>query len=175
MDSLIIAFDDASWNVSTFLDLESGEVFSITAEIRRELEAVYERLPTEAPSEEEFRTVLVTLLEQHDLPPWMHEVLADADRLERGLGTRFLEVPCLESDEAYQDMVAFLVTVDSPRLRSHVGEAIRGRGAFRRFKDALNQHPAEQRRWHEFKEARMRERVLAWLESEGIEAIDQST
>ena len=41
------AFDDASWEVSTFLDLDTGNVIRIAAEVRAELEALYTELPEE--------------------------------------------------------------------------------------------------------------------------------
>ena len=43
--------------------------------------------------------------------------------------------------------------------------AIRGRGAFRRFKDVLAAYPRERERWFAFHDARLRELVLRWLES----------
>jgi len=59
------------------------------------------------------------------------------------------------------DMQAFIETVASPRLEERLCPAIRGRGAFRRFKDVLAGYPAESERWHAFKSARVRQRVLA--------------
>ena len=44
-----------------------------------------------------------------------------------------------------------------------------GRGAFRHFKDVLLDYPDERERWFKFKNARVRERILEWLESEGVE------
>jgi hypothetical protein len=70
-------------------------------------------------------------------------------------------------------MEAFIATVTSARLQERLGAAIRGRGAFRRFKDVLAAAPAERARWFAFKDQRVRQRVLAWLADEGIELIDE--
>jgi hypothetical protein len=49
--------------------------------------------------------------------------------------------------------------------------AIRGRGAFRRFKDLLFDYPRERERWFTFQDEQIRQRVLDWLASRGIQAI----
>jgi len=46
--------------------------------------------------------------------------------------------------------------------------AIRGKGAFRRFKDVLEGYPEEMERWFSFKDDRLRERALEWLDDIGI-------
>ena len=66
-------------------------------------------------------------------------------------------------------MEAFIETVEDERLQDRLDRSIRGRGAFRRFKDALEEHPIERERWFAFKDARLRGRALEWLAEEGIE------
>ena len=66
-------------------------------------------------------------------------------------------------------MAAFIETVANARLRDRLSRAIQGRGAFRRFKDALLDYPQERERWFAFRDARQRERTLEWLASEGID------
>ena len=72
------------------------------------------------------------------------------------------------------DMQAFIETVSSQWLQERLWTAIRGRGAFRRFKDVLAGAPAERERWFAFKGDRLRQRVLAWLADEGIEPAEGS-
>jgi hypothetical protein len=45
--------------------------------------------------------------------------------------------------------------------------AIKGPGAFRRFKDVLLDYPDERKAWFSFKEARTKTRVCKWLEKQG--------
>jgi hypothetical protein len=100
----------------------------------------------------------------------MHELLHEADAVEDGLGTRFILLP--ESDSGASDaaaMQAFLETVTSPRLRERPWTAIRGRGAFRRFKDVLTDSPSERERWAACTADRVRQHSLAWLVDEGFE------
>jgi hypothetical protein len=66
-------------------------------------------------------------------------------------------------------MEAFIETVSDPRLQDKLRDAIRGRGAFRRFKDVLAGHEAEQAKWYAFRDQRLLERVQEWLEDEGVD------
>lgn len=57
------------------------------------------------------------------------------------------------------------------RLRALLDVAINGKGAFRRFKDVLQDHPDERERWFAFQKQREDHRILSWLDSEGIEPV----
>lgn len=82
---------------------------------------------------------------------------------------RHLRIEPLPSWQGYRDMEEFIETVGSEALQDRLSSAIKGRGAFRRFKDALRDHPAERDAWFAFQGGRMRERALAWLSERGIE------
>ncbi|MBI2906204.1 MAG: hypothetical protein HYX92_00970 [Chloroflexi bacterium] len=165
MGELETAFDDASPVVSYFLDTETGEVLRITDETNRELEEILEDLDEDLIGEER-QAALEKLLDERDLDDWEREELLDADRVE---SDRFIRVP--EAHEGYGDMEEFIATVRSERLRELLEVAINGRGAFRRFKDVLTRDPEERERWFKFKSDRVRERIVAWLEEEGIEPV----
>jgi hypothetical protein len=92
--------------------------------------------------------------------------IAEIDKAESG---RYLEVPRAESRDGYADMQDFIETVDDEHVQELLDVAIQGRGAFRRFKDVLARHPAEQQRWSEFQAARLDGRVREWLAEEGCE------
>lgn len=163
------AFDDASREAPAYLDLDTGAVIRTSADVLHELDAIRSELPDEPPDTEAYRAAFAAASERRGVPAWMRAALREADALAEGLGTRFIEVPEADSRAGYADMAAFVETVASPRLRDRLAAAIRGRGAFRRFKDALTDHPAERERWFAFKDARLRERARDWLASEGIE------
>jgi hypothetical protein len=80
---------------------------------------------------------------------------------------RWLEVPREGSSGGYGDMIAFIDTLSDPRLVERLEDAIRGRGAFRRFRDVLSRFPDEFTRWHVFSDERQRGRARAWLADEG--------
>jgi len=67
------------------------------------------------------------------------------------------------------DMAQLRIAVDTLsdlRLVERLQDAVRGRGAFRRFKDVLSSSPEEFTRWHVFADERQRGRARAWLADE---------
>ncbi|TMQ10700.1 MAG: hypothetical protein E6J91_25495 [Deltaproteobacteria bacterium] len=63
-----------------------------------------------------------------------------------------------DDDELGEQIEAgFAVTDD--RCRGLLDVAIRGEGAFRRFKDVLQAHPAERERWFAFQKERVHDRI----------------
>ena len=112
-----------------------------------------------------------TAFQEEVLHDWQRDGLRDADRIEAGFGSRFITIPAEGSHEGYRDMEAFVVAVRHPRLHERLERAIRGRGAFRHFKDVLLYYPAERERWFQFKRERLRQRIIDWLETQGIPPI----
>jgi hypothetical protein len=112
-------------------------------------------------------------LRRHNLPDWEQALLIEADQVEQGFGERYIRVPEADSRAAYQDMEAFIEATTDARLANLLEYAIRGRGAFRRFKDVLDDHPRERERWFAFKNERLRQRVLEWLAEEEIEVVEE--
>lgn len=97
------------------------------------------------------------------------------EEIEEGFGERYIPIPNTSSEEGYDDMEDFIETVEDANLREKLYIAINGRGAFRRFKDVLLNYSKVRERWFKFKDGRVVERVLEWLECEGIELVDAKT
>jgi hypothetical protein len=89
------------------------------------------------------------------------------DRIE-GEFERYEQIPKVESHEGYRDMVDFITALDDEHLAGLLEVAINGKGAFRRFKDVLLNYPEERERWFQFKDDRMEERALEWLNDIGV-------
>jgi len=85
------------------------------------------------------------------------------DRIEEEFDC-YERIPRAESHEGYEDMVDFIATVEDERIVELLDVAINGKGAFRRFKDVLLNYPEERERWFRFKDERMEERALEWLD-----------
>lgn len=69
-------------------------------------------------------------------------------------------------------MEAFIATVRNRRLQERLERAIRGRGAFRNFKDVLLDYPAERERWFQFEQERLHQRILDWLKAHDITPLE---
>jgi len=80
---------------------------------------------------------------------------------------RWLVVHGEGSRQGYRDMELFIASVEDPGRAERLAIAIRGRGAFRRFKDELARWPGELERWHAFSEERQRGRARSWLAAAG--------
>ena len=78
-------------------------------------------------------------------------------------GRRLIVVEPLPAAIGYRDMEDFIAGVREPRARDALERAIAGRGAFRRFKDALLDYPELRRAWFEFHDARGERRAIEWL------------
>jgi len=77
---------------------------------------------------------------------------------------RYEKVPKAEPHEGYGDMQDFIATVEDEHLAELLEVAINGKGAFRRFKEVLARYPEQEERWFRFKDDRMQERALEWLD-----------
>lgn len=83
---------------------------------------------------------------------------------------RYLELEAIEGGQEHRWMSDFAATVADPHLRELLEVALRGRGAFRRFKDVLLGHPAERERWFALRGERVRDVVVRWLDEHGLTA-----
>jgi len=84
---------------------------------------------------------------------------------------RWLAVHGEGSREGYRDMELFIASVEDPGRAERLAIAIRGRGAFRRFKDELVRWPGELERWHAFSEEHQRGRARSWLAAAGYRVL----
>jgi hypothetical protein len=155
------AFQNSSYEHPYWLDKQTGRVILI---------------------DDEIAGVLREGKDLSDFPDWQREMAEEMTPLLRAFGElpgaeaddegelgRFVEIPKQESHDAYEVMEDFAETVANPHLRELLAVALRGKGAFRRFKDVLLSYPEERERWFAFENGRRREAVEAWAQEEGVE------
>ena len=87
--------------------------------------------------------------------------------------SRYLRIDPVSSREQYRWMERFIATVEDEELRRRLNIAIDGKGAFRRFKDALMSHPVDRERWFAFRSERLKACMESWLTAHGIRAVDR--
>jgi hypothetical protein len=145
-----------------YFDLETGRLIVLDQETLDEEE------PEDVPFEEEAESPEVGI--EADL---IRQALAEAREVLEHEGTRYVEVPPEFGQTAYDDMEDFIDTVEDEGLQRVLARAIRGQGAFRRFKDVLAAESHERNRWFRFKDARLEEQIRAWLASKDIELIEE--
>ena len=81
---------------------------------------------------------------------------------------RYARVPLEGDEELRRDGEVFLPTVADEDLQERVRAALASTRPRRRYFDALARYPEEQRRWLDFAERRLADRVVAWLASVGV-------
>ncbi|QWF23368.1 hypothetical protein KM427_06495 [Nocardioides sp. LMS-CY] len=83
---------------------------------------------------------------------------------------RWLELDASGSRERWQDMADFAARQPNSDLRRRLVSATEGKGAFRRFADAIHQEDLAAQ-WYPFSDDRQSGRARAWLADAGIRAV----
>ena len=127
-----------------YLNTTTGEVVYVTTEELR------------AAEEEQ-------LLE--DFPAWQH----DAIRIARDIveTDHYLPLPDRFEINEYRMMERFCLSVEDDDLRDDLCDAIRGRGAFRRFKDRMQAYGMAEA-WYQYRDEALREIAMGWCEEHGL-------
>lgn len=81
---------------------------------------------------------------------------------------RYVPIPRLDARVIVRDMDDFARTVTDLRVRRALERSLVGHRRLHNFATVLGHYTPQRIRWYEFKDARMRERVLKWMESIGI-------
>ena len=129
---------------SSYLNMTTGEVVYVTTE---ELQAAEEDAPLE------------------DFPEWQH----DAMRIARDIVETDPYLPLPDRFEMHESglMERFCLSVDNEVIADDLCDAIRGRGAFRRFKDRMQAYGMAEA-WYRYRDAALREIAVAWCEAHSI-------
>ena len=114
---------------------------------------------------------LETAFESHDPTHrvWLDKATGDLHMADAPAGTSWLRVEVIPSREQYRMMERFIATVINSALKDALQDAIVGKGAFRRFKDALGRFPDERKRWFAFRDALLHRFILDWLKTNRLE------
>lgn len=83
----------------------------------------------------------------------------------------YLRIDPVSSREQYRWMERFIPMVEDEEVKRRLGQAIDGKGAFRRFKDVLMSFATERERWFEFRSERLRVFMEAWLSAHALEGV----
>jgi hypothetical protein len=144
LSDIVEGLDFQSDESFSYLNTTTGEVVSVTTE---ELRAAEEDAPLD------------------DFPDWQH----DAIRIAKDIVAtdHYLPLPDRFEINAYRMMERFCLSVDDDDLRDDLCDAIRGRGAFRRFKDRMQLYGMAEE-WYRYRDAALRELAIAWCEAHGI-------
>jgi hypothetical protein len=147
LDAIIEALEMSDDSISSYLDVETGEVRSVTEE--------------EFDLAEDPQTVI------EDLPNWQHEAVELARSIQEQEGRRYLALPGKFDVHEWAIMDRFSETLRDAQMRNDFHGGIRGAGAFRLFKRLLTEYNLWDA-WNEFKQAELRQIAIQWCGENGI-------
>jgi hypothetical protein len=151
-----------------YLDLETGEVMPLSEEIANELKT---RISDDEVDEIDEGIEYILYDEEPEIPDWMTDEMEMILEILLDESGRYIRIPERKNRIAYQSMNAFIDTIEDPLLKEELSAALNGKGAFRKFKDALVSFPKARKRWHGYNAKAMKKESLQWLQSLGIEAV----
>lgn len=133
----------------TFLNLKTGEIISITSDDLRaaEDEEPYDHLPD---WQQENRIVAIDVCENFE---------------------KYKELPTKYEVNEYEIMEDFCLTLNNQRKRDNLLNAIKGKGAFRRFKDKIIDFDIEEQ-WYSFRDERLKEIAIEWCQDNNVNYVE---
>lgn len=145
LNDVIEALEAAEDEHAHYLDKDTGEIVLITNE---EMEAAEDDEPLS------------------EYPDWQRESILKAREIFNS-DERFIALPDQSDIDEYQIMEDFCLGYADRRVGEDLHRLIKGSGAFRRFKNAINSRGADQA-WYGFRRMEFERIAIEWLETEGI-------
>ena len=152
LSELIEALEFESDERVTMVDLQNGCVVSVDHSVLGDLEE---------GDEESLR----------ELPDWQKEEVEIARAIVEDSGDRFVDAPDKFDFHEYRQMERFIGTVEDAEAAEQLWRAIKGKGAFRYFKDTARRLGLLEQ-WYRYRDKAMKEFVIAWAEARKIPFAD---
>jgi hypothetical protein len=89
MSELELAFEGGYETISYYLDLETGEVITVSEEARGILETIYESYYNKKAQSDDWESAF----ESEKVPNWQRDLVQNTDRVEAGLGVTIIAIP----------------------------------------------------------------------------------
>jgi hypothetical protein len=108
-----------------------------------------------------------------DLADWQKEGLEIAKAVAEDVGERFIDAPDKFDFHEYRHMERFIGTVENTQAAEELWRAIKGKGAFRYFKDTAHRLGLLDR-WYRYRDEAVKEHVIAWAEASQVMVEDDT-
>jgi hypothetical protein len=142
-----------------FFDTETGSVIVLSQEIiNRAWQILRESFDDDMTDYEE-----VEFDEIIEIPEWMEDEIELALNIFIYERTRYIRIPERNPRSVFTSMVEFAKGLEDPRLKEEIGSLLEGKGAFRRFKDALEPYPKERKLWYGHNAKVAKKEIEEWL------------
>lgn len=150
LSDIIEAIDFQTDDISSYLNVKTGEVVTVT--------------------DEDFGAAE----DQEDLdeyPSWQQENIETAQEI-LAHKESFIELPTKYDIHEYEIMEKFVLSLKERKISDSLYRAIKGKGAFRRFKDDIIRFDVEDD-WFKYRGEAIRQIAVDWCERNQIEFKDE--
>ncbi|MDP3112304.1 MAG: UPF0158 family protein [Thermodesulfovibrionales bacterium] len=144
-----------------FLDLETGEVMTISNEMLEKAEANLYKSDNEPITNEKE-------IDEYDMPEWIEKEVEMAVRIFSSEKDSYVRIPERESSDAYNLMKKFTEGVEELHPHDELLSALGSPNAFSRFKKALSDFPSYREKWFALNARAMKKTISEWLTSIGV-------
>jgi len=152
LSDIIIGMECQSDDSSSYLNKNTGEIVMISDE---ELQAA-----EDGDSLEKY-------------PEWQQEIIKIAQDILESY-ENYVALPSKFDIHEYRIMERFCLSIEDERISESLYYAIKGKGAFRRFKDGIYRFGVAED-WYKYRERAFTRIAKEWCETNAIEYIDDST
>ena len=105
-------------------------------------------------------------------PVWTGEVDEELETLLESEPDRFLRFPTKFEIHEYSIMESFVEALPAGKIHNELAQSIRGKGAFRRFKNTVRYYGIE-RLWYDYLENAYREIAIRWCREHDLTYIEK--
>ncbi len=147
-----------------FLDTETGDVVILSEDILQRAQAIL----SESYDEDMAGYEEIEFDEEVELPDWAEDEVELALEVFLNHEARYVRIPERRSDAVFQAMRGFTASLENQELRLMLDAIADGKGAFRKFKDILDDYPKEKKQWYGYSAKMARQEILTWLRSVGL-------
>ena len=107
------------------------------------------------------------------LADWEKEEVEIAKAIVKDPGERFVVAPAKFDFNEYRQMERFIGMVEDSAAAEQLWRAIKGKGAFRYFKDTASRLGVS-KQWYHYRDNAMKEFVRDWAEAHQIPVVDDT-
>jgi len=139
---IVEAFQMQNDEINYYVNAETGEVIFI---------------------QDDYMRMAEDKVDMDDLQDWEQEQVNDAIAVTEGLDSTFFALPTQRELNEYRIMVDFIDEVKNPAAAEDLAGAIKGKSAFRRFKEGVHRWDIEQD-WYKFRDDAFAAAAIAWCD-----------
>jgi hypothetical protein len=106
-----------------------------------------------------------------DFPDWQQDLVRIAKEIVDETGN-YIDLPTKFDINEYSIMEKFCLSLNDSEMSDTLYSSIKGSGAFRRFKDAINEYDIADD-WYKYRNDALKEIAIEWCPEKGIEFDEQ--